>query len=288
MAAEQEPDLERLVFAAVLLFTVGCGASRAHDAASKDIRKLEAESAGLDLRAERFSRELDTAAYEESKLDSLLAVAQREDAIQNGVAYQLMVRRDGVLPPPPPPIPAPVVQGFADGINWMLREPLTFKVDEPRNIFVIVPRGFVTDFASVPQILHSILGSTGPHANASVIHDYLYWDGTCTQEQADNIMLIGMRYAYVGRRTAHVIHWAVRHFGGSAYQANKDDRENGLVRTVRPPYDAVPALGTWSSYRSRLRSLGVKEPVWPADSLVLGKDFKKVDSAFCAIGDSIN
>lgn len=37
-----------------------------------------------------------------------------------------------------------------------------------------VPSGFVTDFASVPQILWSILPPYGKHTKAAIVHDWLY------------------------------------------------------------------------------------------------------------------
>lgn len=48
---------------------------------------------------------------------------------------------------------------------------------------VIAPRGFVTDFASVPRLLHGFIGPRGPYTKAAIIHDRLrvllrtkYWE----------------------------------------------------------------------------------------------------------------
>lgn len=41
---------------------------------------------------------------------------------------------------------------------------------------IIVPVGFVTNFASIPKIFHSILTPAGVHGKATVIHDNLYSD----------------------------------------------------------------------------------------------------------------
>jgi len=39
---------------------------------------------------------------------------------------------------------------------------------------IVVPRGFVTDFASVPNFLQSLVQSVGILRDAAVLHDFLY------------------------------------------------------------------------------------------------------------------
>jgi hypothetical protein len=39
---------------------------------------------------------------------------------------------------------------------------------------IVVPRGFVTDFASIPRGLRSIVTKDGPNRWAAILHDYLY------------------------------------------------------------------------------------------------------------------
>jgi len=50
-----------------------------------------------------------------------------------------------------------------------------------------VPAGFVTDFASTPRALWSVIPPTGRYQLAAVVHDFLYWDQGCTREQADTV-----------------------------------------------------------------------------------------------------
>lgn len=59
-----------------------------------------------------------------------------------------------------------------------------------------VPEGFVTDFASVPQVLQLLIKTDAPYIReASVLHDYLY-DKQCaydiTQNAADALLIEGM------------------------------------------------------------------------------------------------
>jgi hypothetical protein len=159
------------------------------------------------------------------------------------------------------PPPAPFVRGFADGSNWMLQSPLIQEIGKNTLYFVIVPRGFVTDFASIPQplqILHASV-SIGRYGNAAVVHDYLYWRQDCTREQSDNILAIAMMDAGVSFLERQLIYQSVRQFGQSAWEGNRRAREAGLIRTVGPPNDQVPPTGTWDDYREWLRANHAKE-----------------------------
>ena len=59
---------------------------------------------------------------------------------------------------------------------------------------IVVPKGFETDFASVPRILWNILPPIGKYTKAAVIHDYLYAKGeNLTRNKADAVFLEAMR-----------------------------------------------------------------------------------------------
>lgn len=53
-----------------------------------------------------------------------------------------------------------------------------------------VPRGFTTDFASIPSALRGILKEDGPYAQAAILHDYLYAVGEPGREQYANDVLL--------------------------------------------------------------------------------------------------
>lgn len=50
---------------------------------------------------------------------------------------------------------------------------------------IVVPRGFVTDFASVPWLLRRVLPRRGRYSVAAVVHDWLYWSGEFPRDCAD-------------------------------------------------------------------------------------------------------
>jgi uncharacterized protein DUF1353 len=175
--------------------------------------------------------------------------------------------------------PVPFVRAFADGANWMLQSPQIREIgkNSPYRV-IVVPRGFVTDFASIPkplQVLRGVLPTTDRFGTAALIHDYLYWRQDCTREQSDNIMEIAMMETGIPLLERKIIREGVRQFGQSAWDANRRARQSGLIRTVGPPHDQVPPTGTWAEYRDWLRTIRAKE----------GVEFR-VHESVCAMADS--
>jgi hypothetical protein len=175
--------------------------------------------------------------------------------------------------------PVPFVRAFADGSQWMLQSPLIHEFGSDSRYLIIVPRGFVTDFASVPQPLQILRGMrtvADRYASAALIHDYLYWTQDCTREQADGIMELALKDAGISFLERKLIYEGLRQFGQSAWDAHRKARQAGLVKTVGPPYDQVPPTGTWPEYREWLRSIRAKS----------GVEYH-VPAAVCAMADSI-
>ena len=54
---------------------------------------------------------------------------------------------------------------------------------------VTIPTGFVTDGASIPWFLWSILPPFGPYLPAAAAHDFLYFAATFSRKGADQIFL---------------------------------------------------------------------------------------------------
>jgi hypothetical protein len=150
--------------------------------------------------------------------------------------------------------PTPFLQPFADGEDWMLQSPMVFTAGKNNSLIVIVPRGFVTDYASIPRALRLLFPRNGDYGNAAIVHDYLYWRQDCTRAQSDNIMAIGMKEAGVPTATLRAVHVGVRLGGQGGWDNNRRNRNSGLIRTVGAPFDQVPPGATWSRYREWLRT----------------------------------
>src|SRR5688572_13672704 len=63
---------------------------------------------------------------------------------------------------------------FVDGAHWIVRQQMTYRIGNSQDTLT-VPVGFVTDFASIPPALQSIIRQNGLYLLPAVVHDYLYW-----------------------------------------------------------------------------------------------------------------
>ena len=86
-----------------------------------------------------------------------------------------------------------------------------------------VPRGFITDLASIPRILHSLIPVNGRHSPAAIVHDYLYATQRCTRKQADETFLWAMESLGVNAVRRYAMYAGVRAFGWLVWAERKTD-----------------------------------------------------------------
>lgn len=98
---------------------------------------------------------------------------------------------------------------------------------------ITVPRGFVTDFASIPRIFWSALRPDGLYSYAAIIHDYLYWDQSVPRATADAILRFAMEDFRINPMTIPLIHKAVRLGGQSAWDENARLKAAGEKRLLK-------------------------------------------------------
>lgn len=99
---------------------------------------------------------------------------------------------------------------------WQLTEDFYF-ISAYYRMTIKVPKGFVTDLASIPKIplVYEYLG--GIIQREAVIHDYLYSTGEVTREMADMVLLEAMEVTGVPLSKRSLIYNGVRLGGASAY-----------------------------------------------------------------------
>ena len=189
-----------------------------------------------------------------------------------------------LLPEPPAPVfedglaayipPSPAIKGFLDGKYFKLLDDMVY-IMGTTTTSITVPKGFVTDFASVPTALGSFgLTPHGRQSRAAVIHDYLYWTQGCTREQADNIMLIAMQESDVDTLKKFALYKGVDIFGNSSWKNNSRDRKKGHIRLIPEEYFEVPDTDEYKDYNKSLMDKKVKEATFPDDL------------EYCKFGDS--
>src|SRR5262245_3830974 len=172
--------------------------------------------------------------------------------------------------PPPPPLLSP----FADNQAWMLVRDYVYVIGSTQTE-IRVPKGFVTDFASIPKSRWWWRSPNDFYSRAAIVHDYLSWTQKCTRLQADNLMLIAMKESDVSSSTQFFVYRGVRLGGESSWDENRTKRAAGELRIVPPEQAELPASVTWSDYRNLLQARGFSEPT------------PELSASFCLYGDSV-
>ena len=90
-----------------------------------------------------------------------------------------------------------------------------------KEYIIKVPKGFVTDYASIPKLLRGIVLPYGKHSGASVVHDWLY-SSNCnldiSREKADKIFLEILKEEKVSFLLRALMYFTVRKFGKSRFR----------------------------------------------------------------------
>ncbi len=108
------------------------------------------------------------------------------------------------------------------GMVWELTDTFIVIVDGTP---IIVPKGFKTNFASVPKAFHSVISQIGKHAPAAVVHDWLYYFHIYNRKYADFVFLEIMKHLGVTLWKRQAMYYAVRMFGWVAWNANARKNE---------------------------------------------------------------
>jgi len=114
-----------------------------------------------------------------------------------------------------------LVKDLNDGFFEVTRD-FRYYVGEENSVeYIDVPKGFITDFYSVPQIFQFLIPKAGTGNQAAVLHDYLYTNHLYTRKRSDDIFLEAMSVLRVAKIKRFIIYSAVRIFGKFAYERTK-------------------------------------------------------------------
>jgi hypothetical protein len=163
------------------------------------------------------------------------------------------------------PLRPPQIAPFGDSEWWVLTASIPNRIGRSTEI-ITVPRGFVTDLASIPRFFWSAFPKTGPYMSAAILHDYLYWDQRCTRTQADEIFEIEMKSFGVASTSRAMIFAAVSELGGSSWDANAAAKSQGTlrympeVRLARFLSEPLDSAQSWPSLQAELARLALVSP----------------------------
>jgi hypothetical protein len=168
-----------------------------------------------------------------------------------------IIVRPEAPPPPPSAVDSPDLYFLKNGpLTAVLQRPMSYQIGKTRDS-IVVPAGFVTEFASIPRALWSELSPVGEHTLAAIVHDYLYWFQPCEREETDNLLMIAMSQNGVSDLRRGAVYAGVRIGSADAWNANRVARERGDLRIV-PTQVRPTAQESWSDFRARLGKADIR------------------------------
>jgi hypothetical protein len=174
-----------------------------------------------------------------------------------------------------PPSSAP----FGDAKYYVITGPIRYRVGHAK-LPVVVPRGFVTDLASVPRTFWSVLPRDGKYLSAAILHDYMYWDQRCNRAEADRILKMNMDDFGVSGFDKFAVYQAVKTAGGSSWEENTNAKKT-TIRVIPEPHLTnfleadLDATRTWQAVHAELIARGV-QPVADANNPKMAETCRQV------------
>jgi hypothetical protein len=143
-----------------------------------------------------------------------------------------------------------VLMPFANMDNFVVYQPITWSrpdaapSDLPR--IVTVPRGFVTDLATIPEYFWWALPPYGKYGHAAILHDWLYWDQVTSRRVADRVFDVAMEEMAVPLPLRKAMWAAVRVYGGGYWNEATAQRDSGQNRVLKKfPDNPTVAWADW-------------------------------------------
>ena len=187
-----------------------------------------------------------------ARSDSTMSATSADTALRPATrrAAELVVRPEAP-PTPPNAVDSPDLRFLKSGpLTAILQQPMSYRIGTSGDS-IVVPAGFVAQFASVPRSLWSELSPVGEHALAAIVHDYLYWFQPCEREETDNLLMIAMRERGVPDLRRGAVYAGVRLASDDVWNANRVARDRGDLRIV-PTQVGPTAQESFSDFRARL------------------------------------
>lgn len=132
-----------------------------------------------------------------------------------------------------------MLNGLSVPNEWVVDQPLiTLRNDDK----IIVPRGYITDLASIPRVFRNVFNVNGPLRAPAVLHDWLYSSQRFTRAQSDAIFLEAMEARGIGKAERYAVYAAVRGFGWAYW--NKREKTLGLTSSDFVPNGYFTGVST--------------------------------------------
>lgn len=116
-----------------------------------------------------------------------------------------------------------IVEVSDNGKNFIVREQFTYYRENNEQEVLCVPKGFKTDFCSIPRIFWTIYPPLGggtkrtSYGKCGVLHDAAYQFKWYSRKECDKLFLEAMKCMGVGYITRYLFYWSVRLFASKHY-----------------------------------------------------------------------
>jgi Protein of unknown function (DUF1353) len=146
----------------------------------------------------------------------------------------------------------PILVPFADMDNWIVYQDIhwTPPVGAPANLpsIVSVPKGFVSDLASIPPYFWWALPPTGRYGHAAILHDWLYWrQSGVDRATADRVFEVAMAELNVDPALRKAMWAAVRVGGGKYWDEAQTERRRGGSRILKRMPETPVTFAEWKT-----------------------------------------
>ena len=118
-----------------------------------------------------------------------------------------------------------------DDYRWRLLENFPYH-SELLGRWFTVPKGFVTDFASVPRVPVAYWLTGGIAHISAVVHDYLYSTHLTTRSEADQVFLEAAAASNIPAWRRNLMYWGIR--AGGWQRWNKPSEPENVRLLVTP------------------------------------------------------
>ena len=108
---------------------------------------------------------------------------------------------------------------------WRTDRELVYYIDKEGGEKIVVPKGFITDLASVPWPASLIIPKSGRFNSAAVLHDFLYFTKLFSRKKSDLIFYQAMQVLGVPLLKRWLMHKSVRLFGWLAWNKHRKRNE---------------------------------------------------------------
>lgn len=116
------------------------------------------------------------------------------------------------------------VRANDDGKTFTILQAFDYQIGDDPERRIVVPAGFETDFASVPQLFWNILPPWGIYGKAAVLHDWNYHRQEFNRKFCDDLLMESMTTLGVSGWKRWAIYMGVRLGGWVAWNTHKRNK----------------------------------------------------------------